>query len=583
MEFVGRTVKKAFKGFGVFSGTVKSYDASSGVFEIVYEDGDSEDLDLSEVASLLEGKEEAGGGGRELAQEKPRLGRKPKKRRRIERKREIRGRSGNVSVSSVTDGKDLNENCDLSNGFGGNLRESVGIGENSNGNCNSNDGFEGILEMGHGFGGNLREITEINRNLNINVEKTLEKESGFDLNTGFNLNEEVDLNDGCDAHVKSEENLRKKDCIDLNLDVNGDFDENLGGGDLCCSDSGTEKRKCDFDLNVEVYEEIKDTDGDGGVEFKGTNSSEMIEESRKEEIGGDVEEKCEEDGGSNGSLEKVNLDINDVVLTQGVSGSPGSAVRDASLGLAEEPEKENSVYSEDLKARASLGVLDDACIKDSSSMEVQLKDGRSEAGTIVVHGDQGDLGSPCKQGSSRRKRRRLSDNLRSTTETVLRRSTRRGAAQSHVSMMSCAVNDPLLSPAVSAVTEEMGAGSGCEGSKKTRVLPLKLQFPPSSQNLNLDEIPVLDLFAVHACLRSFSTLLFLSPFELEDFVAALRYKSPSRLFDCIHVSILQTLRKHLEYLSSEGSESASNCLRYPFLPPSLLFSYKVIWFGHTSA
>jgi hypothetical protein len=574
MEFVGKTVKKAFKGFGVFSGTVRSYDASSGIFEIAYEDGDCEDLELSEVASLLEGKEEAGGGGGELAHAKPRVGRKPKKRRRTERKLEIRGRSGNVSVSLVTDGKDLNENCDLNNGFGGNLRESVGIGENSNGNCNSNDGFERILEMGHGFGGNLREIAEINRNLNIDVEKTLEKESGFDLNTGFNLNEEVDLNDGCDAQVKSEENLRKKDSIDLNLDVNGDFDENLDGGDLGCLDSGTEKRKCDFDLNVEVYEEIKDTDGDGGVEFKGTNSSEMIEESQKKEIGGDVEEKCEEDGGSNGSLEKVNLDINDVVLTQGISGSSGSAVRDASLGLAEGPEKENSVCSGDLKAGASLGVLDDTCIKDSSSMEVQLKDGRSEAGTIVIHGDQGDLGSPCKQGSSRRKRRRLSDNLRSTTETVLRRSARRGAAQSHVSMMSCAVNDPLLSPAVSAVTEEMGAGSGCEGSKKTRVLPSKLQFPPSSQNLNLDEIPVLDLFAVYACLRSFSTLLFLSPFELEDFVAELRYKSPSRLFDCIHVSILQTLRKHLEYLSSEGSESASNCLRYPFLPPSYYFFLK---------
>jgi len=569
MEFVGRTVKKAFKGFGVFSGTVRSYDASSGVFEIVYEDGDSEDLELSEVASLLEGNEEAGAG--ELAQEKPRLGRKPKKRRRIERKREIRGRSGNVSVNSVTDGKDLNENCDLSHGFGGTLTESVGIGGNSNGNCNLNDGFEGILEMGHGFGGNLREIVEINRNLDINVEETLEKEGGFDLNTGFNLNE-VDLNVGCDAHVKSEENLGKKDCIDLNLDVNGDFDEN-GGGDLGCSDSGTKKRKCDFDLNVEVYEEIKDTDGDGGVEFKGSNSSEMIEESRKKEIG-DVEEKCEEDGGSNGSLEKVNLDINDVILTQGISGSPGSAVRDASLGLTEGAEKENSAYSGDLKVRASLGVLDDTCIKDSSSMEVQLKDGRSEAGTTVVRGDQGDLGSPCKQGSSRRKRRRLSDNLGSTTETVLRRSTRRGAAQSHVSMMSCAVNDPLLSPAVSAVTEEMGAGSGCEGSKKTRVLPSKLQFPPSSQNLNLDEIPVLDLFAVYTCLRSFSTLLFLSPFELEDFVAALRYMSPSRLFDCIHVSILQTLRKHLEYLSNEGSESASNCLRYPLFLRSHYFLLK---------
>ncbi|KAK9273798.1 hypothetical protein L1049_018608 [Liquidambar formosana] len=72
---------------------------------------------------------------------------------------------------------------------------------------------------------------------------------------------------------------------------------------------------------------------------------------------------------------------------------------------------------------------------------------------------------------------------------------------------------------------------------------------------------MLDFFSVYACLRSFSTLLFLSPFELEDFVAALKCKSPSPLFDFIHVSILQTLRKHLEFLSDEGSQSASDCLR----------------------
>ena len=37
MEFVGRTVKKDFEGFGVFSGTVRFYDVSSGLFKIVYD------------------------------------------------------------------------------------------------------------------------------------------------------------------------------------------------------------------------------------------------------------------------------------------------------------------------------------------------------------------------------------------------------------------------------------------------------------------------------------------------------------------------------------------------------------------
>ena len=118
MEFVGRTVKKDFKGFGVFAGTVRSYDASSGLYEIVYAGGDSEELDYSQLASVFQAKQgEEEEASQDLAQEKPRLGRKPKKRRRVERKHEVRGGSGNnASVNFVTD---------LNNGFGGNLSEIV--------------------------------------------------------------------------------------------------------------------------------------------------------------------------------------------------------------------------------------------------------------------------------------------------------------------------------------------------------------------------------------------------------------------------------------------------------------------------
>lgn len=62
-------------------------------------------------------------------------------------------------------------------------------------------------------------------------------------------------------------------------------------------------------------------------------------------------------------------------------------------------------------------------------------------------------------------------------------------------------------------------------------------------------------------LRSFSTILFSSPFELEDFVAALRCKAPNLLIDFVHVCLLRILRKHLEFLSDESSQSASLCLR----------------------
>ncbi|XP_047317833.1 DDT domain-containing protein PTM-like [Impatiens glandulifera] len=93
------------------------------------------------------------------------------------------------------------------------------------------------------------------------------------------------------------------------------------------------------------------------------------------------------------------------------------------------------------------------------------------------------------------------------------------------------------------------------------VVPAILHLPTSSKKLNLDGMPVFDLFSIYAFLRSFSTILFLSPFEFEAFVSSLKFKAPNQLIDAIHVSLLQTLRKHLEFLSGENSLSASNCLR----------------------
>ncbi|KAL0751773.1 hypothetical protein Bca101_033776 [Brassica carinata] len=93
------------------------------------------------------------------------------------------------------------------------------------------------------------------------------------------------------------------------------------------------------------------------------------------------------------------------------------------------------------------------------------------------------------------------------------------------------------------------------------LLPPKPQLPPSSPNLNLDGLPIPYVFATYSFLRSFSTVLFLSPFELKDFVEALRCTSPSLLFDSIHVSLLQMLRKDLEKLAGEDDQSATLCLR----------------------
>ncbi|KAF7805669.1 DDT domain-containing protein PTM-like [Senna tora] len=108
----------------------------------------------------------------------------------------------------------------------------------------------------------------------------------------------------------------------------------------------------------------------------------------------------------------------------------------------------------------------------------------------------------------------------------------------------------------SAGLKERDVGSDAE----TPSLP-QLQLPPSSGTIGVPEAYVSHLFAVYGFLRSFSIRLFLSPFSLDDFVGCLNCQVPNTLFDAIHVSLMRALRRHLETLSSEGSEQASKCLR----------------------
>ncbi|GMH11112.1 hypothetical protein Nepgr_012953 [Nepenthes gracilis] len=87
------------------------------------------------------------------------------------------------------------------------------------------------------------------------------------------------------------------------------------------------------------------------------------------------------------------------------------------------------------------------------------------------------------------------------------------------------------------------------------------ELPPSSLTIGLPEEYVPHLFSVYGFLRSFSIRLFLSPFTLDDLVGCLNCPIPSSLLDAIHVSLLRAVRRHLEALSSDGSELASKCLR----------------------
>ncbi|XP_066336674.1 DDT domain-containing protein PTM-like [Miscanthus floridulus] len=89
-----------------------------------------------------------------------------------------------------------------------------------------------------------------------------------------------------------------------------------------------------------------------------------------------------------------------------------------------------------------------------------------------------------------------------------------------------------------------------------------VELPPSSGDIPVPEDSISYLFSVYNFLRSFSVQLFLSPFGLDDFVAAINCAVQNNLLDAVHVSLLRALKRHLESKSAEGSQMASNCLKY---------------------
>lgn len=70
------------------------------------------------------------------------------------------------------------------------------------------------------------------------------------------------------------------------------------------------------------------------------------------------------------------------------------------------------------------------------------------------------------------------------------------------------------------------------------------ELPPSSSDLNVTTKSLADLFSVYSYLRCFSRLLFLSPFSLDRFVAALHAERGDPLLDYVHLSLLQALKRH---------------------------------------
>ncbi|CAA3031739.1 DDT domain-containing PTM [Olea europaea subsp. europaea] len=532
MEFVGRKVKKEFEGHGTFFGSVESYDASTGFFKIVYEDGDSEELDLNEISSLLVSPK-----GLELAREAQpsfveeptrRLGRKPRKRSHIN--------TGKIDISVLESGVSGNlgggsGEMEL-NAAGFNLNEGLDINDDGFNNLNDDDGG----------------------NLGYNCAGGGAKLQGVDLNEAVNLelrNEGMDFNEG----VSYDRSGKRKEIIDLNLDVNEDS-ENF---------SPEKKRVC-LDLNFELPEnEIKNSGNTPG-KF-GENEKFCAEEDKpeKEEIRGDDKvilfNVKGENGNENINLEKIGVTAENcagrvdfenevpVSVPRGRRGRKRRRISDDNINL-------------DVPQMANM---------DGRNVNINSKDNYEkprESGSGVLDYDKQVPGS-APGGRRGRKRRDVSDNniTSATPETGLRRSNRRVnrdsfSGQDHVfnTVGIDRVSNRLSSPAISSVCEEK-IEVLCHKRSEEDVLPPKVELPPSSGNLDINGVSAFDILSVYAFLRSFSTSLFLSPFELDDFLASVKCNHSTLLFDSVHVCLLQTLRKHLELLSSEGDMSSSNCLR----------------------
>ncbi|MCO5600951.1 hypothetical protein L7F22_055068 [Adiantum nelumboides] len=52
-SYIGRRVEKNFEGFGKYAGSVVSYNAACGFYRVVYDDGDSEELECHELEHIL--------------------------------------------------------------------------------------------------------------------------------------------------------------------------------------------------------------------------------------------------------------------------------------------------------------------------------------------------------------------------------------------------------------------------------------------------------------------------------------------------------------------------------------------------
>jgi len=213
---------------------------------------------------------------------------------------------------------------------------------------------------------------------------------------------------------------------------------------------------------------------------------------------------------------------------------------------------------------------------DTVVLAVPAGGGSSEDGEV-------EPATPAEASGVAEKKRRVSPGPPVSSSRPLRRSARQAKAAERAAEMEAAA---AVAAAAEVAEAEAAAASTPQQSGRKRprgngsgryrsvsrdleeaatppkpVLPPKPNLPPSSQGLDLGGLPVLDVFQVYSCLRSFSRQLFLSPFPLDTFVAALHCTYVNPLIDWVHFALLRALKSQLEDFANEGDPSAVHCIR----------------------
>ncbi|CAI9106186.1 OLC1v1005270C3 [Oldenlandia corymbosa var. corymbosa] len=568
MEFLGRRVKKEFEGKDTTSlGTVRSYDSCRGFFKIEYEDGYSEELELSEMITLLLKEDD----GQQVGNS-------------------VSGKGNYCSDSASCGELDLNSSA-------GALDLNVYI--NSNERLDLNCVGKDVLDL------NCMMVVD-HEHFNSNVENKVAhaREDIIDLNMDVN-------NEGDYENVKVEVDLneRKGHCFDLNLGL----DEEIKGFSECVVLDNHTKQSCSESVGRDPLKNDEANCVSGQVEMvdvKNTGDQQSILPMENNLIDGTASVTETTTPLSNGGFStasgledealgcalrkrrgrkrKVSLDTD--TTSEAVTEFNHSNLVEIELkapscndGIVAHFDSNADIVSgsalKGKRGRKRKMLLDTDTNSTAKSdltgmkfVEIERKTPECNDGISTGFESNTDTvsGSVPKVRRGRKRKVPFDTDTNFSVETALRRSTRTARksallnqdSTSHPLVLSDTVNDLSLSPTASAVTEEkISERARHEISPEQNVLPPKLDLPPSSGNLNLGDMPVLDIFSVYSFLRSFSSLLFLSPFELEDFVSCLNCDAPSFLFDSIHVSLLNVLRNHLESLPDDSSESASHCLR----------------------